>query len=196
MIPRYCLPCPRASMSARNSFLSWISFTTGRGEGASVYRALRPSGSWLGWQGQGLPLGERRQFCGQCFSLGGRPLPQFRASTHTPRLHNWPTGSLRSSNLSSSGAGFACRTGGGFLFRSCLSFPVAKMFWSLCFSFSRSPVRPRNGLVKARREPHSWSVPSWVSLLQGAWATSRGLLQSRPLPPRELLSLSCQERQE
>jgi hypothetical protein len=29
MIPWYCLPCPRASMAARNSFLSWISFTTG-----------------------------------------------------------------------------------------------------------------------------------------------------------------------
>lgn len=127
---------------------------------------------------------------------GVTPSPSSGPLHTLPLLHNWPTGSLRSSNLSSSGAGFSCRTGGGFLFRSCLSFPVAKMFWSLCFSFSRSPVRPRSGLVKARREHHSWSVPSWACLLQAAWATSRGLLQSRPLPPRVLLSLSCQERQE
>lgn len=76
MMLRYCLPCPRASMAAKNSFLSWISFTS-------------------------------------------------------------------SSNRSSSGAGSSCRTWGTF-FRSSLSFPVAKIFWSLRFSFSRSPVGPRN----------------------------------------------------
>lgn len=34
MIPRYCLPCPRASMAAKNSFLSCISFTTAQRGGA------------------------------------------------------------------------------------------------------------------------------------------------------------------
>lgn len=34
MIPRYCLLCPRASMAAKNSFLSWISFTTAQRRGA------------------------------------------------------------------------------------------------------------------------------------------------------------------
>lgn len=88
MIPRYCLPCPRDSMSARNSFLSWISFTTGQGEGALVYQALGPSGSWQGWRGQGLPLRERVQFCGQCSSLvgprGSPPPPVLGLCTHSP----------------------------------------------------------------------------------------------------------------
>lgn len=40
MIPRYCLPCPRASMAAKNSFLSWTSFTT-----AQRGRAISAQGS-------------------------------------------------------------------------------------------------------------------------------------------------------
>lgn len=45
-----------------------------------------------------------------------------------------------SSDWSSSGAGFSCCTGGGFLSHSCL-FSVAKISWSLHFSFSKSPLR-------------------------------------------------------
>lgn len=66
--------------------------------------------------------------------------------THSLPLHSWPISGLRSSNRSSSGAGSSCGTGGGFFFRSFLSFPVAKMFWSLCFSFSRSPVKAQKWL--------------------------------------------------
>lgn len=95
--------------------------------------------------------GERKQFCGQCFSLvgpQGLPLPLTLGPlhTHTPPLRNWPISGLRSSNRSSSGAASSCRTGRGFLFRSFLSFPVAKIFWSLCFSFSRSPVKAQKWL--------------------------------------------------
>lgn len=47
MMARYCLPCPRASMAARNSLLSWISFTTAQGRGPSVpgWGAVGPSRS-------------------------------------------------------------------------------------------------------------------------------------------------------
>lgn len=95
--------------------------------------------------------GERKRFCGQCFSLvgpQGSPLPLTLGPlhTHTPLLHNWPISGLRSSNRSSSGAASSCRTGRGFLFRSFLSFPMAKIFWSLCFSFSRSPVKAQKWL--------------------------------------------------
>lgn len=151
MIPRYCLPCPRASMSAKNSFLSWISFTTGQGEGPSVYRAMGLQGPGRG-RGTGLASPEERmQSRGQCFSLfgpQGSPLSPILGPLHTlsPPLHNRPIDDLRSSNRSSSDAGSSWRTGGGFLFRSFLSFPVAKIFWSLCFSFSRSPVKAQKWL--------------------------------------------------
>lgn len=96
----------------------------------------------------GLPLLGRG--CGSVVSVGpqGSPLPLTLGPlhTHTPLLHNWPISGLRSSNRSSSGAASSCRTGRGFFFRSFLSFPVAKIFWSLCFSFSRSPVKAQKWL--------------------------------------------------
>lgn len=49
MMPRYCLPCPRASMAAKNSFLSWISFTTAQRGGAVNAQgrsAQSPSHAW------------------------------------------------------------------------------------------------------------------------------------------------------
>lgn len=180
MIPRYCLARPRASISARNSFLSWISLTTGQREGSSSHWAMGPSGSWWGGgRGEGLPLGGgSSSVVRHCVSLvhpQGSTLPRFWAP-HTPSpALTGPSRGLRSSNRSSSGAGsFRC-TARGFFFRSSLSFPVAKMFWSLRFSFSRSPVRPRKGLVKARRAPRFMAgVPNWACLLQGAWVTGRG----------------------
>lgn len=82
MIPRYCLPCPSASMPARNSFLSWISFTTRWGRRVvHVQGSREPAGSWDRWRGQQVAsLGERKQFWGQCFSLW----PLKMGPLHTP----------------------------------------------------------------------------------------------------------------
>lgn len=76
MIPRYCLPCPRASMSVRNSFLSWISFITGQGrravsvQGSGCYQAPG-RGSGAG----GLPFSGTRSssVVRECFSLRDHP---------------------------------------------------------------------------------------------------------------------------
>lgn len=68
MSPWYCLPCPSASMPARNSFLSWISFTTRRGRRAvRLWGSRGPAGSWRGVAGgqEVASLRERKQFCGQ-----------------------------------------------------------------------------------------------------------------------------------
>lgn len=162
MIPWYGLPCPSASMSARNSFLSWISFTTGQGR-----RAVSVQGNG-GRQAPGrgggdnglLPWGEEaflRSVFPTRWPSGLLSIPPDCGPLCPPSRPRWPIGGLHSSNRSSSGAGSSCRTGGGFVFRSSESFPVAKMFWSLRFSFSRSPTGPRNGLVKAGEAPHSWS---------------------------------------
>lgn len=178
MIPRYCLPCPRASMPARNSFLSWISFTTRWGRRVvHVQGSREPAGSWDGWRGQQVAsLGERKQFWGQTVFLtlaaedGAPPRP--------PLQRKWPLSGLHSSKRSSSGAESSCRTGGGFLFHSSESFPVAKIFWSLRFSLSRSPAGPRNGLIKAGRAPHSWHAS-----LQGPWPHGGGFCKPGAFHP-------------
>lgn len=132
MIPRYCLPCPRASMAAKNSFLSWTSFTTAqRGRAISA-------------QGSGSAKGPRQHMAGweEVYRMSCCSLVSPISSTHTH---------THSSNRSSSGDGSSCCTRGA-VFRSSMSFPVAKIFWSLCFSFSRSPVGPRDGLVKRKEQ--------------------------------------------
>lgn len=139
MIPRYCLPCPRASMAAKNSFLSWTSFTTAqRGRAISA----QGSGSARGHRHHMASEGERGRGGGGKVYSKSCSLVSPISSTHT---HS------HSSNRSSSGAGSSCCTRGTIL-RSSMSFPVAKIFWSLRFSFSRSPVGPRDGLVKGEEQ--------------------------------------------
>lgn len=139
MIPRYCLPCPRASMAAKNSFLSWTSFTTAqRGRAISA----QGSGSAQGPRQHMASEGERGRGGGGKVYSKSCSLVSPISSTHTYS---------HSSNRSSSGAGSSCCTRGAVL-RSSMSFPVAKIFWSLRFSFSRSPVGPRDGLVKGEEQ--------------------------------------------
>ena len=128
-------------------------------------------------------LGNGKQFCGLLLTRWPSGIPPFPwsrgSSTHTPPSppqRSWPLRDSRSSKRSSSGAGSSCRTGGGFLFRSS-GFPVAKIFWSLRFSFSRSPVGPRCGLGKVGRAP---PIPGACSL-QGAW--EHGRASANPPPP-------------
>ena len=114
------------------------------------------------WTGRGLSVrgsgGSRRGRGSPPLGTGStsvlRPLlPLGRGGGGAPHPHSLPSVTVpsgsRSSNRSSSGAGASCCTGGGFLFLSSGSFPVAKIFWSLRFSFSRSPVGPGHGLVRA-----------------------------------------------
>ena len=162
--------------------LNFLHHWTGRGP--SVYRTAGAPALLGGLVGrQVASLGNGKQF--GCFSLDGpqgfptSPAPQ-GPSTHTPPSppqHNWPLRGSHSSKRSSLGAGSSCRRGWGFLFRSSGSFPVAKIFWSLRFSFSRSPVGPRRGLVKLGRAP---SIPR-ACLLQGAW--EHGRASANPAPP-------------
>lgn len=109
----------------------------------------------MGGGGNRLPLVGRGSSSVASVSHSGRRL---WAPPHPPPQHKRPISGLHSSKRSSSGAESSCCTGGGFLFRSSESFPVAKIFWSLRFSFSRSPVGPRNGLIKAGRAPPSWPL--------------------------------------
>ena len=131
-----------------------------------------------------MPPGNGKQFCGPFLTRWPSGIPPFPCSqdpsTHTPPSppqHNWPLRGSHSSKRSNLGAGSSCRTGWGFLFRSSGSFPVAKIFWSLRFSFSRSPVGPRQGLVKVGGAP---SIPG-ACLLQGAWEPGRAC--ANPAPP-------------
>ena len=131
-----------------------------------------------------MPPRNGKQFCGPFLTQWPSGIPPFPCSqdpsTHTPPSppqHNWPLRGSHSSKRSSLGAGSSCRTGWGFLFRSSGSFPVAKIFWSLRFSFSRSPVGPRCGLVKVGGAP---SIPG-ACLLQGAWEPGRAC--ANPAPP-------------
>lgn len=73
---------------------------------------------------------------------------QTRTHEHT-HTHMRTHSDSRSSKRSSSGAGSSCCTWRTF-FRSAMSFPLAKIFWSLCFSFSRSPVGPGNHLSRVQ----------------------------------------------
>lgn len=85
MIPRYCLPCPSASMPARNSFLSWISFTTRQGE-----KGHQCTGQWGASRCLG-GMGERKQFCGQCFSLWPRVMGPSTPPIPAGVVYQWLT---------------------------------------------------------------------------------------------------------
>lgn len=163
--------------------LNFLHHWTGRG--SSVYRTTGAPALLGGMVGrQVASLGNGKQFCGPFLTRWPSGIPPFPcsrgSSTHTPPSppqHNWPLRDSRSSKRSSSGAGSSCRTGGGFLFRSSGFFPLAKIFWSLRFSFSRSPVGPRCGLGKVGRAP---PIPGACSL-QGAW--EHGRASANPAPP-------------
>lgn len=128
MIAWYCLPCPRASMSARNSFLSWISFTTGKGKGRQCTGQRGPSGSQEGWQGRQVAfLGNRKQFCG-CPS--GIP-----PSTHTPLSSvTGPSGAHVLQTGPAQGLGSPVAQEGAFF-----SVPLAPSRWQKYFGVFASP---------------------------------------------------------
>lgn len=122
-----------------------------RGEGLSVHKAVGvPRGPW----------GKVGVLCPGLLLLA--PSNSVHAR-HPPPPPLQP--GLRSSNRSGSGAGSSCCTGGAFLFCFSGSFPVAKIFWSLRFSFSRSPVEPNSGIAKVEREPCSWFLLGWHAVV-------------------------------
>lgn len=92
MIPRYCLPCPRASMAAKNSFLSWTSFTTAqRGRAISA----QGSGSARGHRQHMASEGEQgRGGGGKVYSKAFLLLAPSVLHTHTHILQTGPAREL------------------------------------------------------------------------------------------------------
>lgn len=92
MIPRYCLPCPRASMAAKNSFLSWTSFTTaqrGRAISAQGSGVHRGTGSTWPLRESGVGVGAGRSIASHVLLLAPSVL-----HTHTHILQTGPAREL------------------------------------------------------------------------------------------------------
>lgn len=142
------LPGPSQGLHLSQEFFPLLDFSDHWTERrSSSHRAIGPSGAW--WGG-----GAGRDCLGEGSHPQGSTIPDSGPLLPLPSA-NWPILGLRSSNRSGAGAGagsFRC-TARGCFFRSSLSLPEAKMLWSLRFSFSRSPVRPRKGPVRHEGPP-------------------------------------------